>query len=161
MSKKINIVPHLGMDEIHIGMSQFEVRNVLGTPFHIEDASVFEFDDIKIDNPAKDNYFENEFQIHYDTKLQVEYIEFYGNEAKHLDVFLDDVNVFKTPVPELLEIVKSAYQTDYDHTNEELPYSFIFRQLDLSFWRQEIINDEGNEFFWSIGIGKKGYYKLE
>ncbi|MEZ4839543.1 hypothetical protein [Flavobacterium sp.] len=158
MFKKIEIVLHSGTNEIHFGMDRETVRSILGTPFHTEEASVFEFDDIKIDNPAKDTYFENEFQIHYDANLQVEYLEFHGNEAEHLNVFLDDVNVFKTPVPELIEKVKSAYQTDYDHSNEELPYSFIFKQLDLSFWRQELVDNLGNEFFWTIGIGKKGYY---
>jgi hypothetical protein len=157
--REIKIVPHLGANEIHFGMTQAEVRNILGTPFHTEEASVFElFDEIKIDNPAKDNYFENELQICYDTNLQVEYIECYGNEANHLKVFLDNTNVFSTSVSELLEIVKSTYQTDYDSTNEELPYTYIFRQLDLSFWRQQITDDKGNEFFWSIGIGGKGYY---
>ena len=161
MLKKIKIVPHSGVNEIHFGMDRESVRSILGTPFNSEEASVFEFDDIKINNPAKDNYFENELQICYDTNLQVEYIECYGNETEYLEVFLDDTNIFRTSVPELPEIVKSGYQADYDDTNEELPYSYIFRQLDLSFWRQEIANDEGNEFFWSIGIGKKGYYELE
>lgn len=40
MFKKIKTVPHLGTDKIHFGMSQFEVRNVLGTPFQIEEPSI-------------------------------------------------------------------------------------------------------------------------
>jgi len=158
MLNKIKIVPHSGTDKIHFGMSQAEVRSVLGMPFHSEEASVFEFDDIKIDNPAKDNYFENELQIHYDANLKVEYIELYGNETEHLEVFLADTNIFNTPVSELIDMVKSEYQTDYDQNHEELSYSFIFKKLDLSFWRQEITDDEGNEFFWTVGIGRKGYY---
>lgn len=156
--RKINLVPHSGANEIQFGMTQAEVRNILGMPFHSEEASVFEFDDIRIDNPAKDNYFENELQILYDTGLKVAYVELYGHEAEHLEVFLGEINLFNTPVRELLKIIQSNYQTDYDHNHREFPDTVLFRSLDLAFRRGYSSENEHADFFQTAGIGRKGYF---
>ena len=52
-------------------------------------------------------------------------------------------------------------KTDYDRKDSEVPFSFVFSELELSFWRPTIPEDEFDEdgrFFETVGIGVKGYY---
>ncbi|CAM1342154.1 hypothetical protein [Tenacibaculum amylolyticum] len=165
---KFNIQPHIGAGELKFKMTSKQVIKTLGTPQLIIEKSTINYGNFSIEEPMKMTYFDNELQITFDNN-KVDFIEFYGKNAEHLEVLLDTLYIFKIPAVELLIKITELTRSKYDVTNEEIPYSYIFPTIDLSLWRQVIPElDENNEniadsdegkFFWSIGIGTKGYYQ--
>jgi len=159
---------HIGANDITFGMHRNKVWEILGIPETSTEKSNFQFEDINIIESAKDCYWENELQISYNDNLFVNFLEFYGKDSKNTNVSLDGINIFKTPAVNVIKHVVEKYNTYFDNTDEEIPYSYTFKDLDLSFWRQEIPlldenhfeiseSDEG-KYFWSFGFGDKNYY---
>jgi hypothetical protein len=165
------IRPHVGTNNIKFGMTRGEVQEILGSPESSKEKSIFKFQNIVIPEPAKDGYFKNSLQISYDDNEQVEYIEFSGRGDEYIEVFLNDIEIFKTPAKELLNQILEITECDYDKQDIEVPYSFVYRNIDLSLWRQvipdvnenteEVPESDEGKYFWTVGIGIKGYHKKE
>jgi hypothetical protein len=168
---RFDIKPHVGANHIEFGMTKENVRKILGAPAYSSEKSVFKFEEISIPTPATDGYFENELQISYDDNNQVEFIEFSGRGSQFTTVYLDNIEVFKTPAKQLINTIEQLRLAEYDKTDEEIPFSYVFRNIDLAVWRQvvpdldedkeEIPEIEEGKYFWTIGIGSKGYYTKE
>lgn len=165
---RFDIIPHIGASNLKLGMTRDEVRTLLGIPGYSSEKITMEYDDFSLPLPAKDGYFENELQITFDDDNKIEFIEFSGKDAVHIKVFLNEVEVFKVPAPELVLHIISSTKSDYDKEDEEIPFSYIFPEIDLSVWRPVIPEldeemgeipefDEG-KYFSTIGIGIRGYY---
>jgi hypothetical protein len=84
---------------------------------------------------------------------------------------LNGVEIFKTPAPILIEKISNSTNSEFNKAGKEIPYSYVFPSIDLAVWRQVIPekdeqteqiseSDEG-KYFWTIGIGVKGYYNNE
>ena len=85
-------------------------------------------------------------------------------------VLYQDTNVFETTAEQLLGVV--ARDTDYDKDRPEQGYSFIFPEVELSLWRQNLLEDEEDDmdgeeyekpgtYFDTVGVGASGYYSQE
>lgn len=167
-SMQFDLIPHTGAGAIHLGMTRQQVRLILGEPETASMKSIFNYGEFSIDVPAKDGYFGNELQIHFDNQDKTEYIEFSGRNAKQTEVFVYGIDVFKTPAPVLIKKISEVSNAEYDSEDDEIPYSYIFPEIDLSVWRQvipdcdeqrqEVPESDQGKYFWTIGIGSKGYY---
>ncbi|MCX2743341.1 hypothetical protein OO013_05660 [Mangrovivirga sp. M17] len=166
---KIEIKPHSGAGKLIFGMTRSEIREVMGKPEYSSEKSTIDYDDFSIPVPAKDGYFSNCIQISYDINNQAEFIEFSGKDEEQITILFYGVDVFNTPAPQLLRHITESTGAEIDMEDEEIPYSYVFPSLDLSLWRQVIpeLNEETDEipdsdegkYFWTIGIGIKGYYE--
>lgn len=166
---RFDLQPHIGAGDIKLGMTRAATRNILGIPEYSSKKSIMDYGDISIPVPAKDGYFHNGLQITFDDNNTADFIEFYGRNAPSIEVYLRDVEIFKTPAQELIRKIFSATGAEYDSADNEIPYSYVFPSIDLAIWRQVIPDqdelseaiphtDEG-KYFWTIGIGVKGYYQ--
>lgn len=166
--RTFHLEPHVGIGDVVFGMSRAEVQSRMGIPEDVSDAHWFEFNEFRIWIPARDVYFQAELQIHYDGNETVEFIEFYGHQAEYTQVFLGSIDVFGSPVPSLIQSIRGQFRTDFNHLEIELPHSYTFLELDIGFWRQDIPEmdeerepvpeDDPGKYFWSLGIGVKGYF---
>lgn len=144
--KTFHVVPHVGVEPVSLGMTRDESREAMGAQ-SMPSALRGE----------KDLYYDNAFQVFFDSEDRVEYIELSRNSI--FTAFYKGINVHETEVDALLDIVEE--DADFDENNPELGYSFIFPELELSVWRPIIPEDETVEegrCFSTIGIGINGYY---
>lgn len=165
---RFDLIPHVGAGEVRLGMTRNAIRALLGTPESSSDKSILEFGDLTIPVPAKDGYYNNELQISFDENNRAEFIEFSGRGAKYTKVYLNEVDVFHVPAPILIQEIMDFTNTLFDEGEKEIPYSYVFPDIDLAVWRQvipqvdeateEIPDSDDGKYFWTIGIGIKGYY---
>ncbi len=134
----------VGIGDIEFGMSRSRVHQVLKTSLSQEDKT--------------DYFFNNCLRIDYaESDETVEYIE--ASNCPEMIVLFDEINVFSTLAEDLIKIISKKYLLD--ENDPELGYSYIFPEIDLSFWRSvtpEQHYDSEGLYFSSIGLGKAGYY---
>lgn len=168
---RFDLEPHIGAGDLKLGMTREETRAILGKPAYSSEKSVMDYGDFSIPIPAKDGYFKNELQITFDDNGKVDFIEFSGKDSEFVEVYLKDIEVFKTPAQQLLQKISDTTRSEFDKEHDEIPYSYVFPSIDLAVWRQvipgqdeqtgEILEPDEGKYFWTIGIGIKGYYKKE
>lgn len=165
---RFDIIPHIGAGNLKLGQSRETFKEILGEPEYSSEKSVMDYGDFSIPVPAKDGYLENEIQITFDDDNKADFIEFSGRGARYTEVFLNEIEVFKTPASILINKIIESTQSDFDKEEAEIPYTYVFPKIDLSVWRQvvpeldetieEIPESDDGKYFWTIGIGVKGYY---
>lgn len=147
------VQPFVGVGPIRLGMSREEARRAMSEPaksFRKGTASRYE----------TDAFHQNAFQVYYggDQPI-VEYIELSrGSVVRALYRGLD---VFATPADEVVSSV--SRDSAFDAADPEIPYSYLFRGLQLSLWRPvipESDSDTEGRYFSTIGIGGRGYYDV-
>ena len=142
-------------------MSRQEARDALDVP-------VLSFKKGPSSTSPTDAFLENAFQVFYDEDDCVEFIEL--SRGGSFTVLYQGTNVFETTAEELLGVV--ARDTDYDKDRPEQGYSFIFPEVELSLWRQNLLEDEEDDmdgeeyekpgtYFDTVGVGASGYYSQE
>jgi hypothetical protein len=146
------VVPHVGIGPVRLGMSRDEVRRIMPGPAD----SFLKGPYAKIET---DGFLECAFQVYYHTNTAtVEYVML----ARHggFVAVYRGMNVFDTKAEYLVAHISRNAQ--YDRTDPELGYSYIFPELDLSLWRPTMPESpddtEGREFM-TIGVGVTGYYR--
>ena len=115
-------------------------------------------------NNRTDAYFGSSFQIFYDEYDKVEFIELSGYKSLDYIIVYNNINIFETKADTIIS--KISKQTSYDKHDHEIPYGYIFPELELGFWRPLIPDDmtqnsiEYNDslYFQTVGIGVIGYY---
>lgn len=168
---RFDLIPHTGASNVNLGMTRAEIRSILGEPEYSSEKSIMEYGEFSMPVPAKDGYFGNELQITFDDDNKANFIEFSGKDAAHTEVYLNEIDIFKTPAPRLIKEITESTKAKVDEEEEEIPYSYVFPSIDLAIWRQvipemdeeheEIPDFDEGKYFWTIGIGIKGYYKKE
>ena len=166
---RFDIIPHIGAGKIKFGMTRDEIQAVLGKPEFTSQKSIMEYGDLSMSLPTKDGYFKNELQITFDDNDKADFIEFSGKDSEFTKVFINEIEIFNTPAKQLIKEILNSTNSNFDTTNNEIPYSYIFSSIDLAVWRQvipalneeieEIPDSDEGKYFWTIGIGIKGYYK--
>jgi hypothetical protein len=145
------VVPHVGIGPVRLGMSRDDVRRAMPGPCHPflkgPDAS-----------QETDTFHENGFQVFYSGTAPVaESIELSRDSG--FRALYRGVDVFATPADVVVSHVARDAAFDPDHW--ELGYSYIFPALDLSLWRPvlpESPEDTDGREFSTIGIGIVGYF---
>ena len=145
------VQPFVGVGPVHLGMSRDEVRRAMpepAKPFRKAPTSQHE----------TDTFHQSAFQVFYGGDVPtVEYIELSGGSV--VRAHYRDLDVFTTPANEVVAYI--SRDSDFDQTDPEIPYSYLFRGLQLSLWRPTIPEsdtDTDGRFFATIGIGRRGYY---
>jgi hypothetical protein len=144
--KTFEAVPLHNVGPIAFGMPRSEVRALLGAHtgnFLKEPASM---------QPV-DAWHNNAFQVFYDSKEAVEYIEL--SRTKDFSVACLGMPVFNTSAALLIEHIMQ--RAAVDTTDPEHGYSYIFPSLELSLWRPATEGAEASHFS-TIGFGRRGYY---
>lgn len=160
--------PHIGAGELKLGMQREEIHGILGNPEYSTEKSLMEYEGFAIPVSAKDGYFKNELQITYDDGGRVNFIEFSGKDSEFVKVYLKDIDVFNTPAQQLIREISNLTNSAFDK-DDEIPFFYVFPSIDLAVWRgvipvgdehtEEIPDSDEGKYFWTIGIGIKGYYK--
>ncbi len=73
-----------------------------------------------------------------------------------------DIDIFVTPADDV--VARIARDTAFDPNEPEIPYSYVFPELQLSLWRPvipESDTDAEGRHFSTIGIGRRGYYDVD
>lgn len=148
--KEIQVIPLKSAIDVNLGWTRKETLEKIGVP------------ERKWENS---DHYQKElpmFSIDYDAENRVEYISISNPKNDGVKVLYQGTDVFVTPANELIKIIEKNTGLRYDRDDPELHYSFIFHDVDLSFWRPVIPEDENDEdgkYFETIGIGIKGYYR--
>ena len=105
------------------------------------------------------------FRIFYDEANKVEYIELAGYKSEDFMAIYNGINIFETKADAIIEEISK--KVPYDKTCPEISYTYIFPDLELSFWMAIIPSkdddkdsDDYNDslYFQTVGIGIRGYY---
>ena len=144
-----NVEPFVGVGPVHLGMLRDTVHHAMQEspkPFR-KGFSVA---------PLTDAFHQSAFQVFYESDQPiVEYIEL--SRDADFRAFYQGLDVFATPADEVAAFI--SRDASYDERGREFPYSYIFRQLQLSLWRPVLPDDDDSgRFFSTIGVGRRGYY---
>ncbi len=169
--EKFVLNPLKGAHNITFGMSQKEVRELY------KNAGLEAGENC-------DYFYESELCVSYNHQNEVEYIEFNGPFTELVEVEILGLNFFDLKAEEFIQKMAAEKQQHFFEKDAEIPYSYIFPELELSVWREftpedvdfaieeakemetyleekkELEEDlETSQYFFTIGIGHKGYYE--
>jgi hypothetical protein len=152
--RKFIIEPFIGVGPVRIGMTRAEVLRAMSgrksDPFRKGPDAIHE----------TDAFYGSCFQVFYEGAARhpvVDFIEL--SRGYGLRPFYRDCDVFGTPAAKV--VAQISQDCPYDADDPDIPYSYLFRKLQLSLWRQcvpESARDKEGRYFDTIGIGRKGYY---
>jgi len=163
--------------EVYLDQNRKAVENHIG----LSDTS----DTVSIDNITTYRAFYEayELRIDYDSSDMVEFIEFiHGPYPEKTELRIYGSDPFRVEAKKLLEILSDNNSGKINYS--EAPYSYAFENISVGIWRdstpsgvQQLINEkktnhtyevdkswldeelEKSNHFWTIGIGRKDYYK--
>jgi len=154
---KYIITPHLGINDIKLGMNETEVHQILGSP--------------ETSYEKQDCYDESRLQIFYNNERNIEYLELYKDIPSEITVYLNDLNIFESTKENIDKYINFNYSSSVNKQDSEYPYSLIYKSIDLSLWNDchptdfspeeklEYPEDYNKSLFpETIGIGIKKYY---
>ncbi|MEZ8629939.1 hypothetical protein AB6D56_05270 [Vibrio lentus] len=127
---------------VKLGMTETEVSNVIGSPDCIH---------------GHRHHFLDGLMVDFDNEGKVEFIETAASELFLTILFIFDVH--RTLATKILERIQ--LEGNYDNSDPELGYSYVFKELQLSFWRPILPDvDEGEGlYFQSVAIASEGYFE--
>ena len=127
---------------VKLGMTETEVNNVIGSPDCIH---------------GHRHHFLDGLMVDFDNEGKVEFIETAASELFLTILFSFDVH--RTLATKILERI--PLEGSYDNSDPELGYSYVFKVLQLSFWRPILPDvDEGEGlYFQSVAIASEGYFE--
>jgi|SRR5215831_7105832 len=149
ISMKFEIIPLEGIRPVRLGMTRKQSRLAMNIPYDSYRK--------RANSPAlTDSYLNNSFQVFFDKNDCVEFIEL--SRGGPFEAFYKGINVFETLAEDLVAFISN--DAKYDENDRELGYSYTFPSIELSLWRDILPEDDDEEgrYFWTIGIGRKGYY---
>jgi hypothetical protein len=142
------VIPLKAIGPILLGMSREESRSAMG----IQPDTFRKADSATL----TDAYDLQGFHVYFDEDERVEYIEIFPSR---MPAMYKGVSVFETKADDLVAEISKDAQCDKD--DPELGFSYVFPELELSLWRgmiPESEDDVEDDYFSSLGIGRKGYY---
>ena len=168
--KKIKLIPLQGVEiekvgKISFGDSKDSVLSLVGNIYEEQDDNSIMVDDL-------------EMKFDFDDKDKLMFIEVFGPFCEFIEPEILGVKPFKLTSEQLLKLLTERNNGKIDDT--EAPYCYAFLNIAVGVWKEVTENDmideikaarESNEyeqwmdddlkrskFFWTIGIGEKGYY---
>ncbi|MEZ9345216.1 hypothetical protein AB4165_21920, partial [Vibrio cyclitrophicus] len=103
------------------------------------------------------HHFLDGLMVDFDNEGRVEFIEAAVSELFSTTLLGFDVHrALATNVLERIQL-----EGNYDHSDPELGYSYVFKELQLSFWRPTLPDLEEGEglYFQSVAIASEGYFE--
>ena len=140
------IVPHVGVGPIRLGMTRDEVHVELGPP---------EF-------TSRDNReeFLSGFMVDYNSDGLVEFIEL--AKSREFRALYQGKCLHDMLAADVVSLVRQHGR--YDEEDPELGYSYCFHDLQLSLWRPTVPepdqpeDDPDGRYFHAVGIAEDGYF---
>ncbi len=144
-----DIIPLKSAGQVNLGLTKDEILHTIGKPSdRLPEKDCYQYDNIF-------------FCICYDQNDRVEYIEYSTPTDNKTKVLFHGIDIFGTPADDLINQITTQLGYEYDKDEREIPYCYIFPDLELSFWRPVLPDDKEDEdgkYFMTVGIGVKGYY---
>jgi hypothetical protein len=149
--RKYLVEPLIGVGPVLLGMSRDEVRRVMSEPSE-------PFRKVMTSQHEIDSFHQCGFQVSYcGDQPTVEFIELSRDSG--FCARYRDLDVFSMPADDVVAYI--ALDAAFDETDWEIPYSYIFRELQLALWRPLVPKsdtDTEGRYFMTIGVGRAGYY---
>ncbi len=139
---KIDVSPLVGIGPVRLGMTREEVRTALGEPNYSKG--------------NREGYLSGLF-VNFSSNEKVEFIEI--SKSEEFTAYYCGVPVHDTLAGELIARVSKF--SEFDGNDPELGHSYIFKALQLSFWRGTIPSSQDDEdgcYFQAVGVGAPGYF---
>jgi hypothetical protein len=137
------IIPHVSVGPITLGMERHEVEAVMGKPEYAHD--------------NRYGYLSG-FMVDFDESGKVEFIEL-ADSDRFQATYLG-TNLHRVPANVAVKFVSQF--DSYDTQEPEQGYSYIFKKLQLSLWRgtmPENETDEDGQYFEAVGIAADNYFE--
>jgi hypothetical protein len=147
--RDFNIIPHVGIGPVRIGMSRAEVHSALGEPEHCA--------------PNGRECFLSGFMVDFNENGLVEFIEI-ASSNRFRGVFRGKC-LHELPAEEALAHVSQF--DEFDRNDPELGYSYTFVGLQMALWRGTMpdpgqdIKDADGRHFESISVAENGYFEAK
>jgi hypothetical protein len=171
--KQVEILPLQGIDlegeiQLRFGQAINEIITLLGQPTAEEQSQLY--------------YADLELRIDFDSNYELEFIQFERPFTEKVILQIYNVNPFTIEANKLIGVLTAENKGKIDESEE--PYSYCFTEISIGIWREFVEEDvqsnieelkncgvyeaskewieqdlEKSKFFWTIGIGKKNYYK--
>ena len=150
MPAEYEVVPHVGIGPVRLGMTRAESRAALGQEAR-------EFLKGPGDEVTTDAFHASSFQVFYDASERVEYIEL--SKSPEVEPIVFGEKILQITADDAVELVQR--HAAFDESNPELGYSYVFPALELALWRPvvpESEDDEEGRTFSTVGVGVSGYF---
>jgi hypothetical protein len=120
--KTIIVYPHRGIDNINFGMTRNKVEQII-SPKHSGEQSIN--DGIYIQY--------SDYHITYKDNVVT---EIYFTKQDDFIVLLNNIDLFHTKAEEIFDAYKRISEYDCDCEDEYLSWTFYFKDLGMSLWRE-------------------------
>ena len=137
------IIPKVGIGPIKLGMSRIEVEGIFGQPEHESNERI--------------GYYSG-FMIDFDENHKVEFIEL--AKSNNFSATLNGVNLHEVSAIDAVNYVSKI--DNFDKTEPEQGYSYIFKGIQLSLWRGTMPENEADDdgkYFEAVGIAVENYFE--
>lgn len=148
--KKLIIIPNNSIGNIKFDMTRNEIKKLLN--------------DEKVGKQNKNiNFFWYEdytYLIGYKENKVVE-INITSNISNRYDVLLDNIDLFKNKVEDIIHYLKNKYLLTFDGEDEDLSTLYEFRSLGISLWRENSFHSKllSSEEFKILSVENQEYEK--
>ncbi len=147
---RYEVVPHVGIGPVRLGMSRTESRAVMAAGGQEPDP----FRKTAESTQETDAYHRSAFQVFFDDAGYVEYVELSRGERSCVPLYRGH-RILTLPADAALAVL--AADAPFDPTDEQVPYSYTFPALELAVWRPALSGRDGRTFA-TIGVGRPGYF---
>lgn len=133
------VIPHVGIGPLKLGMSPEQILvtiNQLRYQWTRPDKSKIQISEYKSEDLLL-RYMDHDsfFMVRYKDDQAVEIT--IDNSLKELaDITLFDINIFETPVEQLVADLKQFSAYTYDSDDEDLSTEYIFQDIGVRLWRE-------------------------
>ena len=145
--RNFDIIPHVGIGPVRLGMNREEVLTVLGEPERCL--------------PNGRECFLSGFMVDFNGDGVVEFIEIAASK-KFRGIF-NGKCLHEIPADDALAHVSQF--GEFDRKNPELGYSYTFVGLQMALWRGTLpdpgqdLSDADGRYFESVSVAKNGYFE--
>ncbi len=140
--KEFEIIPKNGVGPIKLGMSRADVESCFGIP--------------EFDNGTRIGYMSGYF-IDFDAENNVEFIEL--SNSDEFKITYSGVDLHNVDAMGVISLIEG--DDNYDRSDPEIGYSYVFKRIGLSLWRGTIpegVEDTDGKYFEAIGVAIEGYF---
>ncbi|MCA9030342.1 MAG: hypothetical protein KDA66_06000 [Planctomycetaceae bacterium] len=140
--RQFNVIPRKSIGPVELGMTRQQIRGLLGEPSAVQVA----YEKWGIEFPDKDFFYNNAFQVSYDSGLHADFIEAAADPAYR--VTFDGIPVHDSEPSLLVDAISK--HASIDREEREYPLNLWFPDIGLNLYREHSEFDK----FETIGISK-------
>lgn len=144
--RKIVVTPHVGLGSLKLGMSSEQILDAIKS--EMDDLNVICNRDIQVSEDKEDDGYTLRyiigsffFMVRYRNDIAIE-ISVDRELGKGMNIVLYDVNVFNTPVEDLVNYLKRFDECIHDTEDEQLSTNYEFNGIGICLWREEPFHEK-------------------